>query len=354
MEFIKRKNMSKKNKKATVVGHFAEGKNLLNGQTVKTKIVYNELVRIYGKKQVDYIDTHGGAKVIIKALFKCIKKMNFSDNFIIMPAENGLRVFAPFLSLLNCFFNKRLHYVVIGGWLPDFLKNKIVLSFVLRKFSGIYVETNFMKKLLEKDNFHNVFIMSNCKNLDILSADKLIYSENYPFKLCTFSRVMKEKGIEDAINAVTYINKRFNMEIFSLDIYGQIEEEQQQWFESIMKGANKSIKYKGLVSYNESTNVLKKYYALLFPTFYQGEGFAGTLIDAMAAGVPVIASDWKYNSEIIIKGKNGILIENDLISSLMYIKENVNEWNELKINCLEIAKKYVPEVALEILVKKML
>lgn len=38
----------------------------------------------------------------------------------------------------------------------------------------------------------------------------------------------------------------------------------------------------------------------------------------------------------------------------MYIKENVNEWNELKINCLEIAKKYVPEVALEILVKKML
>lgn len=50
MEFIK-KNISKNNKKATVVGHFAEGKNLLNAKTVKTKIVYSELVRICGKNR---------------------------------------------------------------------------------------------------------------------------------------------------------------------------------------------------------------------------------------------------------------------------------------------------------------
>ena len=48
---IYKKNISKNNKKATVVGHFAEGKNLLNAKTVKTKIVYSELVRIYGKNR---------------------------------------------------------------------------------------------------------------------------------------------------------------------------------------------------------------------------------------------------------------------------------------------------------------
>ncbi len=34
-------------------------------------------------------------------------------------------------------------------------------------------------------------------------------------------------------------------------------------------------------------------------------GFAGTLIDAMAAGVPVIASNWKYNPEIVIENVTG-------------------------------------------------
>lgn len=46
-----------------------------------------------------------------------------------------------------------------------------------------------------------------------------------------------------------------------------------------------------------------------------------TLIDVMATSIPMIASYRKWNSEIIIKTKNGILIENDLIYSLMYVKE---------------------------------
>ncbi|MFR3494185.1 MAG: glycosyltransferase [Blautia sp.] len=53
------------------------------------------------------------------------------------------------------------------------------------------------------------------------------------------------------------------------------------------------IRYKGMVPFNQSTEVLKNYDALLFPTYYEGEGFAGTIIDAFAAGLPVIASDWK-------------------------------------------------------------
>jgi glycosyltransferase involved in cell wall biosynthesis len=52
------------------------------------------------------------------------------------------------------------------------------------------------------------------------------------------------------------------------------------------------------------TKVLRDYFALLFPIYYIGEGFAGTAIDAFSAGVPVIASDWKYNSEVIKEGIN--------------------------------------------------
>ena len=93
-----------------------------------------------------------------------------------------------------------------------------------------------------------------------------VYATSKPFKLCTFSRVMKEKGIEDAVNAVEEINKKYDETIFTLDIYGQIDTMQTEWFESLQSRFLKDVSYKGLVPFDKSTDVLKNYYALLFPT----------------------------------------------------------------------------------------
>jgi len=51
-----------------------------------------------------------------------------------------------------------------------------------------------------------------------------------PYKLCTFSRVLKEKGIEDAINAVIKVNTDCGREVCTLDIYGQIDENTKMRF----------------------------------------------------------------------------------------------------------------------------
>lgn len=47
-------------KKVCIIGHFAFGKELLNGQTVKTKIIANELEKRLGADEILKIDTHGG------------------------------------------------------------------------------------------------------------------------------------------------------------------------------------------------------------------------------------------------------------------------------------------------------
>ena len=46
-------------KKVSVIGHFAVGREYLNGQTIKTKIVTGELERVLGSDQVAIVDTHG-------------------------------------------------------------------------------------------------------------------------------------------------------------------------------------------------------------------------------------------------------------------------------------------------------
>ena len=110
---------------------------------------------------------------------------------------------------------------------------------------------------------------------------------------------MREKGIEDAVNAVVSVNTDLGVQAFSLDIYGQVDGAQLEWFESLQTKFPSYIRYDGLVPFDKSVDVLKDYFALLFPTYYEVEGFAGTLIDAYSAGVPVIASDWKYNAELV-------------------------------------------------------
>ena len=185
--------------KVSVLGHFGRGETLLNGQTVKTKIITEELQRRLGRKQVLKIDTRGGWKTFLKAPFQSFYALKSSRNILIFPAQNGLRVYVPLLSFFRLFFkNRRLHYVVIGGWLPSFLTKRKTLTKVLKKFDGIYVETATMKDALETLDLKNVFIMPNCKKLNILKENELVYNTFEPYRLCTFSRVMKKKGIEDA------------------------------------------------------------------------------------------------------------------------------------------------------------
>lgn len=126
---------------------------------------------------------------------------------------------------------------------------------------------------------------------------------------------MKEKGIEDAVEAVTLVNDDFGETVFTLDIYGPVDENQTEWFDKLQTAFPQYVHYRGCVNSDKSVDVLKAYYALLFPTFYDGEGFAGTLIDAFSSGVPVIASDWKYNPEIV-HGNVGIIYPTGNVESL--------------------------------------
>lgn len=342
-------------KKICVIGHFAFGKELLNGQTIKTKIVTSELERQFGIDEVVKVDTHGGIKVLPKLIFSTLKAFRECKNIIILPAYNGIKLIVPLCHVLNSVYKRKLHYAVIGGWINEWLDNHLLIEKMLKKFSGIYVETKAMKRKLINRGLVNTDVMANFKNVQILSNSELVYSYKAPYKMCTFSRVMKEKGIEDAVDAVLRINNEYGIEFVHLDIYGQIDNQQGEWFNHLKGKFTKSVQYKGLVPFDKSVEVLKEYHALLFPTYYEGEGFAGTLIDAMAAGVPVIASDWRYNSEVVVQNKTGVLIETQNQLQLCdAIKKSFEEdWNTMKHFCIEEAQKYSPEKAIQVLIDRL-
>lgn len=345
-------------KKIGVCGHFGIGFQMLNGQTIKTKIITDELKHQLGEDQVAVVDTHGGLKAIPKIFGQSWKLFSSCETVVMLPAYNGLRILTPVYSFYNMFFHRKIQYVVIGGWLPSFIEKHKWLTGMLKKFDGIFVETKTMKIELEKQGFQNVQLMPNFKNLPILKPENLNYQIERPYKLCTFSRVMKEKGIEDAIKVVTDVNEQIGHIVYCLDIYGQIDTRYRERFVELQKSFPWYIQYKGKVPFDKSVATLKNYFALLFPTQFYTEGIPGTVIDAYAAGVPVIASMWESFSDVINNNVTGIGYEfsnnKELETILVYIADNPAEWNRLKGATLEEAKNYSPQKAIAPLINKII
>ena len=94
-------------KRVCIIGHFGFGEELLNGQTIKTKIITNELEKQIGKNNIKKIDTCGGIKILLKAPFQIFYALKNNKNIIILPAHNGLRVYAPILAIGQYFFRNR-------------------------------------------------------------------------------------------------------------------------------------------------------------------------------------------------------------------------------------------------------
>ena len=344
-------------KNLCIIGHFCKNKFCFDGQTVKTRILTEELVRVLGKNHVKQIDTHNSKKHFFKLFLQIVYAFVKYKNIVILPAQNGVKVLVPLCCFLNKFFKRKIFYIVIGGWLPQYLRNKRKLLKQLKKFNGIFVETATIKKLLNCINLDNVCVMPNCKDLQILSENELVYRQVKPYKLCTFSRVMKEKGIEDIVNIVQSINQQKGEIVYELDIYGQVDPKQMEWFEQLRKKFPQYIRYVGVVLFDQSVNILKNYSVLVFPTHFYTEGIPGTIIDAYASGVPVITSRWESFEDVCREGETSISYtmgnNDELRDKLIQILKDKEQIFEMKKNCLEEAYKYKPVNVVKILLEQL-
>lgn len=336
--------------KVAVCGAFNFGAPSGGGQLIKTRIFADELKKRYTK--VFCIDTVGLTNKVL--LFpRLLYALIICKNIIVLPAQNAVVLESQFLRWFNIFFKRGLHYVVIGGWLQDFLLNHSLTKQSLGYFDGIYVETTTMLEALSALGFSKVWVLPNFKNLRIIDESEMSYSFQEPFKLVMLARVTEKKGTKDAVDIIQELNKKAGRFIYSLDIYGPIGDEDTQWFNNLKKTFTDAVEYKGVVEYNETVNVLSSYFALLFPTKYYTEGIPGTIIDSYAAGLPVISSRWKSFADVIDDGVTGVGYEFNNLEELYNILEklctNPERITSLKRNCLLKARDYLPTNAMQVL-----
>ena len=343
-------------KKIGIVGHFGGNENFLDGQTVKTKNLYRALEEEFSSDEIEKLDTYGYKRNIFSFLLKTVMLIFKSKNLVMLPDENGVRVFVPLYRFLNFFLRRKLHYAVVGGWLPVFLKKHKFIRNCAKKLDGVYVETSSMKNALEELDFKNVQILPNFKYLNILDKSELVFNNSYPLRLCIFSRIMAEKGVEEVVETITVINNEMGKTVYELDMFGPIDPDYVERFTKLQKTFPDYIKYKGLVQSEKSVEVLKDYFALIFPTKFYTEGIPGTLIDALAAGVPVITSLWANYADIFKEGVTGWGFEfgdfNEFKKLLEKAAETPGEFSKMKITSLYEIKKFQPQRSINNLISR--
>lgn len=339
--------------KILICGHFANGANSFDGQTIKTVNLYKELLEKYGKENVIISDTYFIKKCPFKFFYNLKCNVNKVDNVIILPAQRGIKIIVPLLNFWNKKKRFKIHYVVIGAWLPDVAINNKFLQKNLKRINFIYVETRNTIKRLTEMGFDNLYQMNNFKKL-VVSKNKYKSNTN-ELKCCIFSRIEYLKGINDAIDVVDEINAKSSKKIY-LDLYGKIKDEYILEFQKKIKN-NEYISYKGIIDPNKSVETIENYNLLLFPTLYYTEGIPGTIIDSYFAGVPVLSSKWENYTDVIDENKTGLCYKfkdkEEFKKILLNILDNRYSLEQMSNNCKKIASKYLPDNSLDVLYQNL-
>lgn len=344
-------------RKVTIIGKFNMAVGVADGQAVKTSIVAEELAKALGQANIHRIDTYGWKKNPLKLFLRCIKAVSTSENVMFLTDEGGIKVFPRLLQLANFRKKCKLHYYVVGGWLGTYLDRAARAEKILKKLDAVYVELSGMEQDLRDRGFGNVVLVNKFRRMIPVSPEELNLSPQPPYKLCYFSRVMKEKGVEECIAAIEKANEAVGYTKYTLDIFGFVTTDYQERFSELMKLFPPFIRYGGVVDFRSSGSVLKDYYAMLFPTYYASEGYPNAVVDAFAAGLPIIATRWNYNTEVIHDYKDGILVDiknvAQIVDAMEYMTSRPEEYAQMRKNCLERCKEYLPEIAASRVIKQL-
>lgn len=338
-----------------IIGHFGGDKEYTDGQTVKTRSVYNALYDA-GYRDIAEVDTYFVKKSPVRFILSFLKAVLTCKKYIVLVSAKGRRILFPVLYGMSRVFRREIYHYAIGGRLYDELLQKPRWIRYVSSFQGNWMESRLLAEQLRSLGIRNADYVPNIKRITVLREADLPKRFTAPYRFCTFSRVMKEKGIEDAIGAVCAVNREYG-DVARLDIYGPVESGFEETLAQLTARSDSAARYCGVAEPDKSVDTLKDYYMTLFPTRYWREGMPGTVLDSLAAGVPVIARRWKYCDEMLENHVTGLVYAFDEPESLpgliRYAIDHEEIIREMKINCLRKAAEYDPASVIHLILDKM-
>jgi glycosyltransferase involved in cell wall biosynthesis len=153
--------------------------------------------------------------------------------------------------------------------------------------------TSRMAEDLKELGFCNTSVVRNFPNINEKNFDQVFISHNIKtVRFLFLSNLLQGKGLEDAI----YSLKSISAKNFTLDIAGSNNSSYSIRYKKLIDSCI-FAKYHGCTEGNEKEELLKNCDVLIFPSTYRTEALPLVVIEAIFAGLVVVAYDHNYMPE---------------------------------------------------------
>ena len=138
------------------------------------------------KSEVEILNTNAWKKHPFNFFVNTVRLLKNCENVLILPADNGLRIVAPIYDFFNRFFKHKILYIVIGGFLPEFLKNNPSYVKMLNKYECLFVQTPNLKNDLKDLGLKHIELMTNFKLQSKREPNDIVLDENKNISVCVW------------------------------------------------------------------------------------------------------------------------------------------------------------------------
>ncbi|MED5587147.1 MAG: glycosyltransferase family 4 protein [Verrucomicrobiota bacterium] len=154
------------------------------------------------------------------------------------------------------------------------------------------------------------FHVANGLDVPGVNSDPGTSPDKLPFRILYMAGLRKTKGVMDLVHTASALKAR-RMD-FMLDVAGPWQEEDtRRRFEAAVQEANvaDSIVVHGRITGDKKWMLYKEASLFFFPSYYESENFPLVLIEAMAFGLPVVATRWRGIPQMVVEGETGLLCD---------------------------------------------
>jgi glycosyltransferase involved in cell wall biosynthesis len=180
----------------------------------------------------------------------------------------------------------------------------------LKKASAVVVLHEYHAELFSRlcPGLTNIRVVPNFLEAKLMSGliDEPIHPPGDILKLFFISRVGKEKGVMDSIEAVRILRDRGTDVKLKIGGKGDDLDDARKLADTY--GLNDHVEFMGFLAGEEKIEAYRSSDVLLFPT-HLCEGFPYVLLEGMAAGTPIITTALGVIPHLLKDGVNGLLIE---------------------------------------------
>ena len=204
-----------------------------------------------------------------------------------------------------------------------------MVALVFSKAKSFHAVSNYLKKAIDtklKVSKQSV-VIPNVVDIGLFG-----YQERQPNQQLTFvhvSNMVHQKNVEGMINALAIVRKRNPN--FILNLVGPMPDKIREMI-AVLQLQDHVVIWNQR-NYEEVAEIIQQSDIFVFFTRY--ETFGCVIIEANAAGLPVVVTDLEVTRELITENKTGLFVEDDnvvgLSEKLVFMMDNFSTFNRREI-----------------------